>query len=118
MMSVPFFDVPHGDDLSSIQCDVVHLGDKDGRHSLVEGGAVHVDGGADGQHKASHPFIDLQVFLQTAEGDGQRARAGNTNAHTEERRQFLKTEESEAHGIGRQVVGDRSEEEVGRKVKG
>lgn len=62
--------LPDSDDLSHVQCDVIHLGYKDGCHGLIQGSAVHIDGGAYGQHEASHTFINLQIFLQAAEGDG------------------------------------------------
>lgn len=62
--------LPDGDDLPAVQRDVIHLGDEDGCHRLVQRRAVHVDGGADGQHKAGHALVDLQVLLQAAEGDG------------------------------------------------
>lgn len=63
---------PDCNDLSAVQGDVIHLGDKDGRHGLIQRRAVHVDGGTDGQHEPGHTFIDLQIFLQAAKGDGQR----------------------------------------------
>lgn len=62
-------DSPDSDDLPAVQRDVIHLRDEDGRHGLVQRGAVHIDGGAYGQHEASHSLVDLQVFLQAAEGD-------------------------------------------------
>ena len=34
---------------------------------LVEGGTVHVDGGSDGQHEASHALVDLVVRLQAVD---------------------------------------------------
>ena len=53
----------------------VHLGDKDGGHSLVERGAVHVDGGADGQHEAGDPLVDAVILLQAAKRHRQRGSA-------------------------------------------
>ena len=67
--------LPDGDYLTHIQSVVVQLGDEDGSHSLVEGRAVHVDGGPDGQDKARYPLVDAVVFFGTAEGDGQGGRA-------------------------------------------
>ena len=63
--------LPDGEDLSKVEVHVVDLGDEDGRHSLVEGGAVHVDGGPHGEDEARHPLVHAVVLLQTAEGDGQ-----------------------------------------------
>jgi len=64
--------LPDGEDLSEVEVHVVDLGDEDGRHRLVERRAVHVDGGAHGQHEARHPLVHSVVLLQAAEGDGQR----------------------------------------------
>lgn len=63
---------PDGDNLARVQLDAVHLGNEDGSHSFIQGGSVHVDGGADRQHKTSDSFVNTQVLLQTAEGNGQR----------------------------------------------
>lgn len=62
--------LPDSDDLPAVQRDVIHLGNEDGCHGLIQRGAVHVNGGAYGQHEASHALINLQIFLQAAEGDG------------------------------------------------
>lgn len=64
---------PDSDNLARVQLDAVHLGNEDGSHSLVQGSSVHVDGGADRQHETSDSFVNTQILLQTAEGDGQRA---------------------------------------------
>lgn len=66
---------PDGDDLAKIQLIVVDLGDEDGCHSFVEGGAIHVDGSAHGEHKAGNAPVDVVVFQQALEGDGQSGRA-------------------------------------------
>lgn len=65
---------PDGDDLSEVQLVIVHLGDKDGRHGLVERGAVHVDRGADRQHEADDAPVDVVVLQEALEGDRQRGR--------------------------------------------
>lgn len=62
---------PDSDDLAKVQLVVVDLGDKDGSHSLVERGAVHVDGGAHRQHKAGDAPVNAVVLQQALEGDGQ-----------------------------------------------
>lgn len=62
---------PDGDDLAKVELIVVDLGNEDGRHSLVECGAIHVDGGAHGQHKAGNTPVDVVVLQQALEGDGQ-----------------------------------------------
>lgn len=68
--------LPDGDDLTKVHLHVVDLGDEDGRQRLVQRRPVHVDGGADGEHKTRDPLVDLVVLLQTFKGDGQRSRAG------------------------------------------
>lgn len=62
---------PDGDDLAEVQLIVVDLGNEDGSHSLVECGAIHVDGGAHGQHKAGNAPVNVVVLQQALEGDGQ-----------------------------------------------
>lgn len=66
--------VPDGDDLTKVKLVVVDLGDKNGRHCLVERGPVHVDGCAHGQHEANDPPVDVVVLQQALEGDRQRGR--------------------------------------------
>lgn len=67
--------LPDGDDLPKVQLVIVHLGNEDGRHGLVERGAVHVDGGPDGQHEADDASVDVVVFQEALKGDRQRGRA-------------------------------------------
>lgn len=57
------------------------MGDEDGRHGLVEGGAIHVDGGPDRQHEADDASINVVVLEEALEGDRQsgRAAAGEDN---------------------------------------
>lgn len=63
--------VPYGDDLAKVQLVVVHLGDEDGGHGLVERGAVHVDGGSHGQHEPRDPPVHVVVLQQALERDRQ-----------------------------------------------
>lgn len=72
---------PDGDDLPKVQLVIVHLGDEDGRHGLVERGAVHVDRGTDGQHEADDAPVDVVVLQQALEGDRQRGRTGEASVH-------------------------------------
>ena len=51
--------------------DSVHLGDEDGGHSLVKSGAVHVYSGSDRDDEAGYTPVNVVVFLQTPESDGQ-----------------------------------------------
>ena len=62
---------PDGDDLAEVQLIVVDLGNEDGSHGLVERRAIHVDGGAHGQHKAGNAPVDVVVLQQALKGDGQ-----------------------------------------------
>lgn len=39
--------LPNGDQLAEVQIILVDLSYKDGRHGLVQGCAIHVDGGPD-----------------------------------------------------------------------
>lgn len=50
--------------------------DEYGGHGFVEGGAIHVDGGAHGQHEADDAAVDVVVLQQALEGDRQRGGAG------------------------------------------
>lgn len=67
--------LPDCDDLSKVKLVVVHLGDENGCHGLVERGAVHVDGGPDGQHEADDASVDVVVLEEALEGDRQSGRA-------------------------------------------
>lgn len=70
--------LPDGENLAKVKVHVIDLSNKDGCHSLVEGGAVHVDGGAHREDETCHSFIHVVVLFQTAEGDGQGSRAAGT----------------------------------------
>ena len=65
---------PDSDNLTNVKWDAVHLSNKDGGHSLVQGGAVHVDGRPYGDNKPCYTLVYSVVFLQTAECDGHRGR--------------------------------------------
>lgn len=54
--------LPDGDDLAKVELIIIHLGDEDGCHGLVESSAVHVDGGPDGQHEADDAPVDVVVL--------------------------------------------------------
>lgn len=55
------------------------MGDEDGCHGLIECGAVHVDGGPDGQHKADDASVDVVVLEEALESDRQSGRAAEIN---------------------------------------
>lgn len=63
---VRFFDLscplPDGDDLPKVQFIIVHLGDEDGCHGLIERRTIHVDGGPDRQHEADDASVDMVVL--------------------------------------------------------
>lgn len=64
--------LPNGDDLSNAERVIIELGDKDGCHCLVQGGAVHVDGGSHRQHETSNALVHPVVFLHTLKCHRQR----------------------------------------------
>lgn len=72
---------PDGDDLSKVQLVIVDLGNKDGRHGLIERGAVHVDRGPDRQHEADDAPVDVVVLQEALEGDRQCGRTAEGNSH-------------------------------------
>lgn len=60
--------------MAKVQLVVVDLGYKDGRHSLIECGTVHVNGGSHGQHEANDAPVNVIVLQEALEGDRQRGR--------------------------------------------
>ena len=58
--------------LADRKVDAEHLGDEDGADALVDGGAVHVDGGAERQHERGD-LLRYAHFLGAFHVDGQRA---------------------------------------------
>lgn len=67
--------IPDGYDLPEVELIVVDLSDKDGRHSLVQSGTVHVDGGSHGKYKANDASVNVVVLQEALEGDRQCSRA-------------------------------------------
>lgn len=67
--------LPNSDDLSKVKLIVIHLGDEDSCHGLIESGAVHVDGGPDRQHKADDASVNMVVLEEALKGDRQSGRA-------------------------------------------
>lgn len=67
-----WMDIPYSEDLSKVHVHVVDLGYEESCDSFIQGGAVHVDGGAHWQHEACHSLIYPIVLLQTLKGDRQR----------------------------------------------
>ena len=65
-----------GEDLANAGVHVLHLGDEDGGHGLVQGRPVHVDGGADGEDEPGDPGVDAVLLLEAVHGDGERGGAG------------------------------------------
>ena len=89
-------------------------GDEHGAHALVDGGAVHVDGGAQGQDEAgdvppgAQPLRALQVQRQGAHGGGRGERHGHGREHPLEEGQRTHA----AQGLYRGRVDDDGVEEV------
>lgn len=71
------FTSPNSDQLAKVQVILIDLSDKDGRHCLVQGCAVHVDGGSYRQHEASDLPVHSAVLQETLHGDWQCGRAVN-----------------------------------------
>lgn len=69
--------LPNGDNLSKVKFIIVHLGDEDCSHGLVQCGTIHVYCGANRQHKADDTSVDVIVLEEALEGDRQRGRAEN-----------------------------------------
>lgn len=55
--------IPDGENLSKVEVIIIDLSDKDGSEGFVESCAIHVYGGANREHEASHPLVHLVVFL-------------------------------------------------------
>lgn len=53
---------PDGDDLAKVQLIIINLCNEYCSHGLVESGAIHVDGGAHGEHKANDAAVDVVVL--------------------------------------------------------
>lgn len=68
--------LPDGENLAKVQVQVINLSNENGSHSFVEGGAIHVDGGAHGKDETCHSFVHVVVFFETSKGDGKGSRAG------------------------------------------
>ena len=70
--------LPDSDDLAGIKVDSIHLGDKDGGNSFIEGGTIHIHRGSHRQHKAGDALVNTVVLLQTTERDRQGGSTGGT----------------------------------------
>lgn len=62
---------PNSDDLADGESQTSDLRDEDGGHGFVEGCAVHVDGGADGDDEAGDAHVDLVLLLKALESHWQ-----------------------------------------------
>ena len=52
-------DIPDDDNLSKGEVDIVHLSNKDGAHSFIEGCSVHVYRRSDREDEAGHATVDV-----------------------------------------------------------
>lgn len=75
----PRIDSPDGDDFADVQRNATDLGDEDGCDSFVQGSAVHVDRGADGNAEPHDFRVDLDFVFEGGNGDGQRRRTATSN---------------------------------------
>lgn len=67
---------PDGDDLAKVKLVIINLCNEYGCHSLIESGAIHVDGGTNGEHKADDAAVNVVVLQEALEGYRQCGRAG------------------------------------------
>lgn len=72
--------LPDCNNLTRIKFYSIHLRYENCCHCLVKSCAVHVDCCTNRKHKSSNPFINAQVFLQTAKRN--RQRPSTDNRHT------------------------------------
>lgn len=56
---------PDSNNFAKRHIDFPQLSNEDGRHSFIQGGAVHVDGSADGDHEACDARIQAHVVATT-----------------------------------------------------
>lgn len=66
---------PDGDDLAKVQLVIINLCYKYCCHSLIESSAIHIDGGADGEHKTDDTAVNVIVLQEALEGYRQCGRA-------------------------------------------
>ena len=64
--------IPNDDDLIDAGRYLLNLCYEDGSHGLIEGGAIHVDGGSDGQHEPCYTRVGTELLLQAPNGHRQR----------------------------------------------
>lgn len=79
---------PDGDDLAKVQLIIINLCDEYGRHSLIESGAIHIDGGAHREHKTYDTTINVVVLQEALEGNRQCGRAVEDKEWDRELRTF------------------------------
>ncbi len=60
--------------LHETKLDAMGLGNEHGRDTLVQNRAIHVDGGAERQHKTTGAIRDPGIFLHALHGERQRGR--------------------------------------------
>lgn len=74
---------PDCDDTAQREWHIPDLRDEERGDGLIKGGAVHVDGGADGHHEARHPGVDSVFLLERRHRNrkGRRAAYQNKFAH-------------------------------------
>lgn len=53
---------PYGDDLAKVQLIIINLCDEYRSHSLIESGAIHIDGGAHREHKTNDAAVNVVVL--------------------------------------------------------
>ena len=79
---------PDGDDLAKVQLIIINLCNEYCCHSLIESGAIHIDGGAHGEHKANDAAVNVVVLQEALEGNRQCGRAEKERKQDREYRAF------------------------------
>lgn len=74
---------PDGDDLAKVKLVIIDLRDEYCCHSLIESGAIHIDGGAHREHETDDAAVNVVVLQEALEGYRQCGRAGGKQNKTQ-----------------------------------
>ena len=65
---------PNYDNFNKVSVEVLHLGYEHSSYGLIEGSAVHVDGGSHWEHEPRDAGIEASLLLETLNGHWQSRR--------------------------------------------
>lgn len=97
-------DLHDGDEVSCLEDLVVHLRDEDGGDGDEERGAVHVDGGADGQHELGDAPVHLGL-LHAAERDGKSRGTGPRKVKKREKKREISICSERVRCVLKEIAG-------------